>query len=223
MKDLIIVGAGGQGRETVQLVRDINRNASEWNLLGFLDDREELLDTQVIGLPVLGDLNKLAESPYNQAYFICAVGDSLVRRKIIGRMKEIDPYCAFATLIHPTAVIGDRIHIGEGTVICAQCVVTTNVTIAEHVLVNYCSSVGHDSALEEGVTLLPGSRISGGATLGQSCSIGSGAVVLPGIDIGYAAIIGAGAVVNKSIPSWSTAVGVPAQVIKSHNKNWQVL
>ncbi|MFS0836760.1 acetyltransferase [Paenibacillus sp. 1P03SA] len=219
MKDIIIIGAGGHGRETAQLIKDINENQPAWKLLGFIDDRAELQGKQVNGIDVIGTISRLADPLLTHAHLICAIGDSRIRRHIITKIDAIHSSYKYATLIHPTAVVGERVRIGEGTMICAHCVITTDIVIGRHVIVNYCSSIGHDSLLEGEVTVLPGARISGSVHLGKGSSIGSGAVVLPGINVGEETIVGAGAVVTAPLPARSTAVGVPAKVIKIHEKN----
>ncbi|MGE6229101.1 acetyltransferase [Paenibacillus chitinolyticus] len=218
MKEIIIIGAGGHGRETVQLIKDINQNQPTWKLIGFIDDRAELQGKQINGIDVIGPLSQLGDPVLNHAHLICAVGDSGIRRHMLTKIDTIHSSYNYATLIHPTAVVGERVRISEGTMICAQCVITTDIVIGRHVIVNYCSSIGHDCHLEDGVTVLPGARISGNVHLGQGSSLGAGAVVLPGLDVGEETIVGAGAVVTASLPARSTAVGVPAKVIKIHNK-----
>lgn len=216
MKDIIIIGAGGQGRETVQLIKDINDITPTWNLLGFVDDNDASIGKEINGFPVLGDTHSLLGDNFKNTYVICAIGQSRVRKIVVEKLKKINPHLTFATLVHPSAVIGDHTFIGTGTMICAHTVVTVNIQIGDHVLINYGSTIGHDTILKDYCTVLPGSNISGNVVLEECVDMGSGAAIIPGVVVGKNTIIGAGAVVAKPLPENCTAVGVPAKPIKYH-------
>jgi len=57
-------------------------------------------------------------------------------------------------------------------------------------------------------------NISGGDIIEEGVLMGSCSTVIQNLKIGKGAIIGAGSVVVKDIPAYSTAVGVPARVIR---------
>ncbi|BAU28095.1 sugar O-acyltransferase (sialic acid O-acetyltransferase NeuD family) [Aneurinibacillus soli] len=214
MKQILIIGAGGHGREIAQLVRDINRKSNSWELLGYLDENKSLTNQWLNGFPVLGTLDLLQLELYRSVYVICAIGKVQVRKKLVNHLKNKFSWVKFATLIHPTAVVGDEIVIGEGSVICANSVVTTNVTLGQHVLINYGCTIGHDSLLEDFATILPGSNLSGNVTIRTCVEVGTGTAIIPGVEIKANTIVGAGAVVTRSLPADCTAVGVPAKVMK---------
>lgn len=216
MKKLIIVGAGGHGREIAQLVKDINKQQLEWDLLGYIDDNPEIQNCYLNGYPVLGPLSKLKDKEFQDVYIICAIGSSKIREKIIKKI-ESELQLPYATLIHPTAVIGDETTIGSGCMICANCVITTNVKIGNHALVNYGSTIGHDTVLEDFATILPGCHLSGNVTIRHGADVGTGTSVIPGVEIGSYTIVGAGAVVIRSLPCNVKAVGVPAKVLERHH------
>jgi sugar O-acyltransferase (sialic acid O-acetyltransferase NeuD family) len=216
MKQILIIGAGGHGREIAQLVKDINRESNSWELLGYLDENESLINRCLNGFLVLGTLDLLQLERYRSVYVICAIGKAQVRKKMVDHLKNGFPWLKFATLIHPTAVVGDETVIGEGSVICANSVVTTNITLGQHVIINYGCTIGHDSLLEDFATILPGSNLSGNVTIRTCVEIGTGTAVIPGVEIGANTIVGAGAVVTKPLPADCTAIGVPAKVIKLH-------
>lgn len=212
LRNLIIFGASGFGREVAWLVERINNNNPTWNILGFIDDDEAIQNSEINGYKVLGkicDINK-----YSDAYFICAVGSSRTRQNIIANIKKLNPATHFATLIDPSVEISDSVTIGEGTIICAHTIVTVNISIGKHVIINLDCTVGHDSVLNDFVTLYPSVNVSGITNIGDCAELGTGTQIIQGMTIGSHSIVGAGAVVVKNIPDNCTAIGCPAKPIK---------
>lgn len=212
MKNLIIIGAGGLGREVAWLVERINAHASEWNILGFLEADPQKKNQNINGYPVLGGDEILLEYP--DAYVVCAIAASGVRKKIITRIKKMAPNTKFATLVDPTAEVSRWVTIGEGTIICAHVVVSVNIVLGEHVIIDWGCTIGHDARICDYVTIYPGVNVSGSTMLGICSELGTGTQVIQGKEIGEYSIIGAGAVVVKDIPPGCTAVGIPAKPIK---------
>lgn len=210
MKQLIIIGASGFGREVAWLVKRINRNNHEWDLLGFIDDNSDIQGCEINGDKVLGTID--CYEKYPDAYFVCAVGSASVRSKIIGKLSG----CNFATLIDPSVDIDDSAEIGEGTIICAHTILTVNYSIGNHVIINLDCTVGHDAVLNDYVTLYPSVNVSGNTDIGKCVELGTGTQIIQGKKIGENTIVGAGAVVVKDLPENCTAVGSPAKPIKFH-------
>lgn len=212
MKDLIIFGASGFGREVAWLVERINRVSPTWNLLGFMDDNAAIQGTEINGYRVLGGTDAVRN--YMDAYFVCAVGASRVRETIIWNLKAINPNIKFATVIDPSVEMSDLVTIGEGTIICAHTIVTVNITIGDHVIINLDCTIGHDAILRDYVTLYPSVNVSGMTDIGRCSELGTGMQIIQGKSVGEYSIVGAGAVVVKDIPANCTAVGSPAKPIK---------
>lgn len=210
MKDLIIIGASGFGREVAWLVERINRINPTWNLIGFIDDNESIIGTEINGYKVLGKISQYSEYP--NAYFVCAVGSSKIRKQIVQRLVG----AKFATLVDPTVETSDSNTIGEGSIICANTILTVNITIGKHVIINLDCTVGHDSVLRDFITLYPSVNVSGGANYGECVELGTGSQIIQYITIGKGTIVGAGSVVVKELPEECTAVGIPAKPIKFH-------
>lgn len=215
MKDLLILGAGGFGRETAWIVERINRQNPEWNILGFIDDNEEICGNTINNYSVIGNCEKILDFP--NAYIVCAVGAAKVRKTIIDKVKKIKPNTRFAILIDPSVEKSDFASIGEGTIICAHTIISVNVTIGEHVIINADCTVGHDAMINNFVTLYPSVNVSGTTEIGTCSELGVGMQIIQGKKIGSYSIIGAGAVVIKDIPDKCTAVGSPAKPIKFFN------
>ena len=212
MKELIILGASGFGREVAWLVERINQKSLVWNLLGFVDDNPELHGKDVNGYPVLGGCEALASYP--ESYAVCAVGSAKIRRKIIDKVKCLLPTQKFATLIDPTVETSALVRIGDGSIICAHNILTVNIEIGAHVIINLDCTIGHDAVIEDFVTVYPSANISGNTHIGEGSELGTGMQIIQGKTIGYNSIIGAGAVVIKDIPENCVAVGAPAKTIK---------
>lgn len=214
MKELYIIGAGGFGREVSWLVERINGISQEWVIKGFLDDKEEIWGESHDGYPVLGGCKYLKGR--KEAWVVCAVGSSRIRRQIIERLNDYENI-QYATLVDPDATIGKNCSIAEGSILCAGSIVTADIKIGKHTIVNLDCTIGHDTELEDFVTVYPGAHISGCCKVGECSELGTGMQIIQGKHIGTESIIGAGAVVIRDIPGRSTAVGNPAKVIKSCN------
>ncbi len=211
MKDIVIIGAGGFGREVAWLIEDINKNKIEWNLIGFVDENPEIKGNSINNYKVLGDIEWLREQ---ECYAVCAIGDPRTKKNILKRLK--DSKVKYPTLIHPSVIMSDSVEIDEGTIICAGNIVTVNINIGKHVIINLDSTVGHDVNIGDYSTVLPSVNISGAVNIEECVSIGTGTQIIQGINIGKNSIIGAGAVVAKDLPANCTAVGLPARPIKYH-------
>ena len=182
MKDLIIIGASGFGREVAWLVERINKNNPEWNLLGFLDDNQELQEKNINGYPILGTSNSIVDYP--ETFFVCAVGASKTRKTIIDKVKGLNTAAKFATLIEPSAEISSLVEIGEGSIICAHTIITVNIEIGAHVIINLDCTIGHDAILEDFVTLYPSVNVSGITHIGYCVELGTGTQIIQGKMIG---------------------------------------
>lgn len=208
MKKIYIVGAGGFAREVAWLIEDINEKNPIWEIMGFIDENEENIGKELNGYKVLGNLEYLNKQ--EKAYVIIAIGTGEVRESISNKIEKHE----FPVLIHPSVIISKFVTIGEGTIICAGNIITTNIEIGNHVIINLDCTIGHDVILRNYTTILPSANVSGNVIIGEKTTIGTGSAIIQGISIGKQCMIGAGSVVNKVISDYVTAVGIPARVIK---------
>jgi len=206
MGQIVVIGAGGLGRETLEVLKSNPHHKQ--NLLGFIDDNKKLHGQTINGFPVLGGCEWLEGQ---DVLVVCGIGNNYTRKRVISKLVK---GTRFFNALHRNAVIGDTVTFGEGSVVTSNCTLTCNIKIGNHVFINLHTTIGHDSILEDYVNLSPGVHISGNVTLKEGVSIYTGAVILPGVTIGRWAEIGAGAVVLKDIPDYAVAVGVPAVVKK---------
>lgn len=209
MENIVIVGAGGFGREVAWLIEDINKMGRKWNIVGFVDDEDSLEGKEINGYKVIGNIDWLKDQQYS---VVCAVGNPKIKKHIIDRLKYSKNI--YPILIHPSVILSDKVEIGEGSIICAGTIITVNICIGKHVIVNLDCTIGHDAIIEDYSTVLPSVNISGGVRLEECVNIGTGTMIIQDLNIGKNAVIGAGSVVIKNIPSNCTAVGSPAKPIK---------
>lgn len=210
IKDLVIIGAGGFGREIAWLVEDINKDTKKFNLLGFIDDDSSKKGSMLNGYEVLGDLSYFESN--KDVMYVCAIGNARIKSNMVKRCDELG--IKAATLIHPNVHISNEVEIGDGIIICAGCIVTVNIKLGRFVTVNLLSTIGHDVEIDDFVTIYPGVCVSGNCHLGKAVEVGTKTAIIQGLNVGENTIIGAGSVVVKSLPKNCTAVGIPAKAIK---------
>jgi len=210
-RTLAIYGAGGLGREFKTWMTRLE----DFRFIGFFDDRVPK-GTVVSGAPVLGGYEAIADYLGQGLHLVVAIGDPRSKQDLCQRLVAY-PGLVYPVMIHPRAVLDDvsTIHLGEGAVVTAGCVLTTNIHVDAHVLVNLNCTIGHDTRVGRYASLMPGVQVSGTVMIGEGVMVGSGSVLLNRADIGVRSRIGAGSVVLRAIPADCTAVGVPAKVISS--------
>jgi len=220
MKKVAIIGAGGMGREVLDVIDACNQVKETYQPLGFIVDPQfGAAGTMINDKPILGGFDWL-EKHFDDVYVICGVGASHLRHQLIQRAEALN--CRFINLIHPSAILTRMVSLGEGVVITAGCILTNQIQIGNHVIINLSCTIGHDADLQNFVTLGQGVHISGNVTIGTGCYIGTGATILEKIQIGEWSIIGAGGTVTRNIPANTTVVGVPCRVVKEREPGWHL-
>lgn len=210
MKNIVIVGAGGVGRETSLIIQQINELKSTWNLIGFIDDDVNSWGNVINGYPVIGGMDSLEKLSLD-TYVVVAIANYKVKKRIVNK---INNRFKFATIVHPRVWLHDYMTLGEGTIIYEGAILTTNIKVGNHVIISPKCGIGHDSIIKDYVSLLWNVNISGNDVIEEGVMMGSASTVIQGKRIGKGSTVGAGAVVIDNIDSYSTVVGVPAKVIK---------
>jgi len=211
--DLIIIGAGGHGREMAHLAKKLKSKRGNFPLVGFIDDNPELHGKTIDDMPVLGGIDWILKNGTDKS-FVCAIGDPVKRKSVVERLNKTK--INWATLIDPEVKLAKSVTVKKGAMICAGVNMTINVTIGKHAVVNMGCTLSHDLVMGDFATLACGVHISGEVTIGEGAELGVGVNVIPGVTIGEWTIIGAGSTVINDIPAKVTAVGVPAKVIREH-------
>ena len=213
-KKIAIFGAGGFGLEVAMLIEQINEKSCEWELIGFFDDGVDMEEI-VNDYPVLGGTEEL-NNWKRELFLVFALGLPELKKSVFEKVQNKN--ISYPVLIHPNVVVGKSkfVRIGEGCIITAGNIITTNISIGKHVILNLSCTVGHETEIGDFSSFMPTCNISGEVKIGEATFWGTGAKVINRIKVGDNVFIGAGSVVTKDIPDNVTAVGVPAKVIKKH-------
>lgn len=206
MKDLIVIGGGGFAKEVVWLAHDCNRKVR-----GVLDDSAQTHDTQVQGATVLGNVAEWVN--YKDCEFIIAIGSPRTRRNVLDKMLTLgEP--DFATLIHPSVMLSNTVSVGEGSIICAGSILTADITLGKHNILNLNVTVGHECEFADHVTVAPMVAVSGNVKLQHLVEVGTGAVIRQGLELAEGSMLGMGGVLTKNIPERMIFAGNPAKKLK---------
>lgn len=214
MKSVVIIGAGGFGREVLEIFKDQNKQKKQWNILGFIDDNKDIQDKIINNYPVLGGLDWFKEN--KDVGCVCAIGKPEAKKKIVSRLQDLG--VIFYNAIHPSVIMSEFVEIGNGVIIGAGTILTVNIKIGNHVIINLNCSVGHDTIIDDYCSIMPTVKINGCNHLSEGVYVGTGATFINEQSVGSWSIVGAGSVVVKDIPENVVAVGVPSKVIKQKEK-----
>lgn len=206
--ELYVLGASGLAREMALLAEQTVVPQLGLRVAGFIDRRVDQHGDTDDRVPVVGDDRWLLDGP--PVSVVLGIGFPDVRNAVAERYRAAGFH--FPALVHPAAVLDARVSsLGLGCVVTAGVVVSCDVALADHVLLNWNVTIGHDTTIGTGSVVNPGANIAGDTTIGRGVLVGAGAQVLQGVQVGDGATVGAGAVVTRDVPAGSTVTGVPAR------------
>ena len=195
MKDIVIIGAGGIGREAAWIIEEINAVNPTWNIVGFVDDNTENWDKKLNGYRVLGgleSLNKLEVKPD----VVVAIANCGIKKSIV---EKLSGKFEFATVVYPTVRVSKFVEIGQGSIIYPGVILTVNTKIGNHVIISGNCGIGHDTVIGDYSSVLWGSNFSGYDVVGEECFIGVGTKVAQGIKIDDSRRVSTGGIVTEDI------------------------
>ncbi|MGX7150960.1 acetyltransferase [Enterococcus ureasiticus] len=212
MEKIVIVGAGGLGKEVAFLVRRIE----EYQLIGFIDEAVEKKGQTIVGLPVVGDLSYLQKVKYPLAV-VLAIADGEQRARLVETLRT-NLHLSFPTIQDPSALIGFNVTMGEGNIVMPQVTLTGDIQIQKFNIINLKCAIGHDVQLGSYNTLFPNCLLAGYVGINNYAALGMGTQVIQNTQIANYVITGAGTVVIRDLKAKSKVVGVPARALHTSNE-----
>lgn len=209
IKKLIIVGAGGLGREVHSWLKDWVEHNPGYVIGGFIDDGSLSLNRFNHYADILSTID--AYEPADDELLLCAIGKPADKKYVVEKL--LAKGASFFTLIHPTAIVGENVTIGRGVLVCPFSVLSVDLLVGDFVTINSLCTVGHDTVIGQFSTLSGHCDLTGGAVLEDEVFLGSRASVLPKVRVGKGAVVGAGSVVLRAVKPGSVVFGVPAKCI----------
>ena len=209
MNELIIVGAGGLGREVLQYALDTFSHNSTIRINGFLDDNPDELKCYKDKLPyqIIGDTESYQVESKDR--FLLALGSPGTRKTLVEKLERRG--AEFISLVHPKAYVSPSAKLGKGVIISPFATVATHTTLHNHVVLGFYAHVGHDAVIGTYSVLSPYAAVNGGTTLDELAFLGTHAVVTPNRKVGRDSQVAAGAIVYGDIPANRLAMGNPAK------------
>ena len=204
-----ILGAGGFAREVWWALRDARAHGSALRFEPVM-----FVDRDARGAPLKGLPVRTLDDVGSDVLLVCGIGGMTeIKERAVEAALSAGHRFAPA-VIAESARVGPDVEIGEGSILCAGVIATTDIEIGRHVAINLDCTLGHDARVGDFATISPGCHVSGRVMIGRGAYIGTGASILESLTIGERAVLGAGAVATMDVPAFSLAVGVPALVKK---------
>ena len=213
MKKLYIVGAGGLGREVLNLFLEIK--SKEYKFESFLDIENASTTIGSSSYKIKSEEEFFESANFAEIAIIVAIGDPIVLQKIVNKYKNLGVQ-DFPNLIHPNTHISASAKLGQGNIICNSSILSIDVTMGNFNIINLNCTIGHDVKMENFNIINPGCNLSGSLSIGSNNLFGTNCTVLQNLEIGNKSIIGAGSMVNKSVENSVTLVGNPSRVMRKN-------
>jgi sugar O-acyltransferase (sialic acid O-acetyltransferase NeuD family) len=206
MNDAVaIFGTGGFAREVACILHDLGRGD---RIAAFHEPDDAYVPRELLGVPVRPQ--SAFDPKAHRA--VVGIGNPSIREKVV---RELPAETKYETLIHPTVTMSQWVEVGTGSIICAGCILTCQITVGKHCHLNLNTTVGHDCTFGDFCTVAPGTNVSGNCMFGHRVDVGTQASFRQHVRICDDAVIGMGAVVVKDIVEAGTYVGVPAKRVGS--------
>ncbi len=206
MNDIVIIGAGGFGRELYEMLWDCLPSEG-FRFKGFLAKDADELAGYGVDAPILDHPDRY--EPAESDRFLLAIGDMDVRRRIVETVVEKSGQ--FLTLIHPTSVIAKTAHIGEGAVIYPYTIIMNRAFVDDFVHLSNYASVGHDARVGRYALMAPYATMNGFSVIEDEVYMSTHSTVAPEKRVGRKSKVSANSTVMQDVPAGSLVYGVPGK------------
>ena len=210
MKNLIIIGARGFGREYYNGLKLREDYGKDFIIKGFLDDKSDALSAFNGYAPILNSVENYIIEPGD--VFTCALGDPHYRRKYVNIIRKKGG--RFFSIISSKSIIHPNAQIGEGVMISAFCSISANTKIGDFTTIQPFCNIGHDARIGNFCALESYSFMGGFSEIGDNVTLHTRATILPHVKVGEGAIVGAGSVVLRNVKAGITVFGMPAKKVE---------
>ena len=219
IQDLVMYGAGGLARETLWMINSNSILRAKFRVTAFVVDDEFIEKTpkEIANIQVKGKKYFFNEAQKDKPNVIIAISNSKARKRCFEELKSLE-YLSFPSIIHPSCNVSPDIKIGAGSIIHSYCIVTVNVAIGECVFINGTSTIGHDTVIDDYVSIMPRCDISGNVKIGACASIGAKSFILEGKTFGENSTAAPGSIILRNVPSDVTVMGNPAKIYLRHKE-----
>ena len=201
--EVFLLGAGGHAKVLLDALR-----LAGVEVKGIVDPVLTGTCKRWRSIPVIGNDDDLLRLNPRRIILVNGTGSlpsSSVRKRLFSRYTQAG--FKFMNVIHPSALIGVGVELGEGVQIMAGAIIQADTTIGSNSIINTAAVLDHDCVIGSNVHIAPGVVISGGVAIGEGAHIGTGASIIHGVSIGAGAVVGAGTVVVRDVPKYHKLVG----------------
>lgn len=199
---MVLFGASGHAKVVIDILERSGIEVS--HLVDANPEIEELAGYQV--------MDEAGYMSLSEEEYIISIGSNTIRKKIVK-----DSNLVYGWAVHPSAILGDDVSIGQGTVVMAGAIINPSTQVGNHCIINTSASIDHDCIIEDFVHISPNATLCGTIEVGEGTHVGAGATIIPNLKIGKWATIGAGAVIIENVPDYAVVVGNPGRIIRIKN------
>jgi len=214
MNKLIILGAGDLGREILYAAKEnkAGKSAISFETIAFIDDDRNKIGKTLEDVKII-EIEDVLKLNQDDLSFICGIGNSIDRQKIINKLFAVLPQAKFTNIIHDSVITMPNFKIGVGNFIAPNTTIAIGSILEDHTVINQNVSVGHDCIIDNYSVVSPGCILSGHTVIGEESFLGSGVITYPNVEIGNKCTISAFVVVSRSLKSNCKLIAKPNSML----------